>query len=125
MKAMVTYRRPTNWKKANNYKHLASAKTKKQMENVWRSCKHCTLCDYHGKHNYNKSMVPCVSQIMTKIHISRWTKTWHVQTMVFTVCSDFLKCHQQYDGQTVNKFSTGWSSHPSSWNKPDIRDDSE
>ena len=28
-------------------------------------------------------------------------------------------CHQQYVSQTVNKFSTGWSSHPSNWNKPD------
>jgi len=29
--------------------------------------------------------------------------------MVFSVCSDFLKYHQQYDGQTANKISTGWS----------------
>ena len=36
------------WTKANNYKHLASAKAKKQMESVWRPCKHCALCGYHG-----------------------------------------------------------------------------
>jgi len=29
--------------------------------------------------------------------------------MVFAVCSEFLKYHQQYDGQPVNKLSTGWS----------------
>jgi len=31
--------------------------------------------------------------------------------MVFVVCSDFSKYHQQYDGQTLglNKISTGWS----------------
>ena len=29
------------WTKANNYKHLALSKTKKQIEGVWRSCKHC------------------------------------------------------------------------------------
>jgi len=29
--------------------------------------------------------------------------------MVFAVCIDFFKYHQQYDGQTVNKISTDWS----------------
>jgi len=34
-------------------------------------------------------------------------------------------CNQQYVGQTVNKFSIEWTSHPSNWNKPDIMDDSD
>ena len=29
--------------------------------------------------------------------------------MAFAVCNDFLKYHQQHDGQTVNKISMGWS----------------
>ena len=28
-------------------------------------------------------------------------------------------CHEQYAGQTANKFSTRWSSHRSNWNNPD------
>ena len=27
-------------------------------------------------------------------------------------------CHEQYFGQTKNKFSTRWSSHRSNWNRP-------
>jgi len=34
-------------------------------------------------------------------------------------------CNQQYVGQTLNKFSIEWTSHPSNWNKPDIMDDSD
>jgi len=43
---------------------------------------HFALCGCHGKHN--KSMVPCVSEIMikNKKKLSHWTKTWHVQTVV-------------------------------------------
>jgi len=33
-----------------------------------------------------------------------------------------VKCNQQYVGQTVNKFSTSWSSHRSNWNKPNNKD---
>jgi len=31
--------------------HLALSKTKKQQEGLWRLCKHCALCGYHGKHS--------------------------------------------------------------------------
>jgi len=34
-------------------------------------------------------------------------------------------CNQEYVGQTVNKFSTEWTSHQSNWNKPDFVDDSD
>jgi len=32
---------------------------------------------------------------------------------------------QQYVALTENKFSTRWSAHPGTWNKPDNRDDSD
>jgi len=44
--------------------HLALSKTKKQTDGASRLCKHCTLCGCCGKNN--KSMLPTVSQIMTK-----------------------------------------------------------
>ena len=54
-----------NWTKANNYKHLASSKTKsKKVCEGFASRVHFALCGCHGKHN--KSMVLCVSQIMIK-----------------------------------------------------------
>jgi len=34
-------------------------------------------------------------------------------------------CHEQYVGQTANKFSTRWSAHRGTRNKPDARDDSD
>jgi len=72
----------------------------------------------------NKPMVPTVSQIMTK------NETFPLKQR--TTCANCgihmatcVLCHQQYVGQTVNKFSTRWSSHQSTWNKPDNRDDSD
>jgi len=32
-------------------------------------------------------------------------------------------CHEQYVGQTKNKFSTRWSSHRSNWNRPNYETD--
>jgi len=78
---MVTYKRPTNWMKANNHKNFALDETKKQMQGVWHEGRASTVHVMVALEN-NKSMVPCVSQIMTK-NISRWTKTWHLQTLVF------------------------------------------
>ena len=34
-------------------------------------------------------------------------------------------CHEEYVGQTTNKFSTRWSSHSSDWNKPDCKNDKD
>jgi len=42
-------------------------------------CDHCALCGNYGKHN--KSVVPYVSQTMSKP--SHSNKTWHAQSMVF------------------------------------------
>ena len=80
------------------------------------TCKYCTLCGYRGKRN--KSMVPYVSQIKTK-------NKYFLLNRNGVYVATCLTCYQQYNGQTVNIFSTGWSSHPNSWNQPDIRDDSD
>jgi len=34
-------------------------------------------------------------------------------------------CHEQYDGQTTNTFSTRCSFHRSNWNKPDCENDND
>jgi len=34
-------------------------------------------------------------------------------------------CHEQYVGQTMNKFSMRWASHHSSWNKVDSKGDKD
>jgi len=64
-KAMITYKRPTTiGQLLTNYKHLALSKTREHVKGMSGPCGHCALCANHGKHN--KSMVPCVSQIMGK-----------------------------------------------------------
>jgi len=47
-----------------NYKHLALSKTREHVKDVSGPCGRSALCGHHGKHN--KSMVPCVSQMMSK-----------------------------------------------------------
>ena len=78
------------------------------------------LCGNHGKHN--KSMVPCVSQIMGK------NKTFPLNQKL--TCANHgiyvatcVICHEQYVEQTKNKFSTRWSSHRSNWNRPNCEID--
>jgi len=120
---MITYNRPTTiGQKLTNYKDLALNKTQKQTKGGSRSCEHCALCGCYGKNN--KSMVPNVSQLLTK------TKTFKLnQTLT---CADFgiyvatcMICHEQYVGQTSNKFSKGWSAHRSNWNKQEGKTDSD
>jgi len=36
-----------------------------------------------------------------------------------------VMCHEQYVGQTSNKFSKRWSAHRSNWNKQDCKTDSD
>ena len=43
MKVMVTYRRPTNWTKANNYKHLVQPRQKANGKCVKALQVLCTL----------------------------------------------------------------------------------
>jgi len=68
-------------------------------------------------------MVPNVSQLLTK------TKTFKLSQSL--TCADFgiyvatcVVCHEQYVGQTSNKFSKRWSAHRSYWNKGDCKTDS-
>ena len=64
-KAMITYKRPTTiGQKLTNCKDLALNKTRKQTNGGSRPCEHCALCGCYGKNN--KSMVPNVSQLLTK-----------------------------------------------------------
>ena len=69
-------------------------------------------------------MVPIVSQLLTK------TKTFKLNQSL--ICADFgiyvatcVICHEQYVGQTSNKFSKRWSAHRSKWNKQDCKTDSD
>ena len=87
-----------------------------------RSCEHSALCVCYGKSN--KSMVPSVSQLLTKI------KTFKLNQSL--TCADFgiyvatcVICHEQYVGQTSNKFSKRWSAHRSNWNKQNCKTDSD
>jgi len=96
--------------------------TRKQTKGGSRSCEHCALCGCYGKNN--KSMVPNVSQLLTK------TETFKLNQSL--TCADFgiyvatcVICHEQYVGQTSNKFSKRWSAHRSNWNKQDCKTDSD
>jgi len=122
-KAMITYKRPTTiGQKLTNYKDLALNKTRKQTKGGSRPCEHCALCGCYGKNN--KSMVPNVSQLLTK------TKTFKLNQSL--TCADFgiyvttcVICHEQYVGETGNKFSKRWSAHRSNWNKQYCKTDSD
>ena len=114
-KAMITCKRLTTiGQKLTNYKDLALNKTRKQTKCGSRPCEHCALCGCYGKNN--KSMLSNVSQLLTK------TKTFKLNQSL--TCADFgiyvttcVVCHEQYVGQTSNKFSKRWSAHRSNWNK--------
>ena len=79
-KAMITYKRSTTiGQKLINYKDLASHKTRKQTKGGSRPCEHYALCGCYGK--YDKTMVPNVSQLLTK------TKTFKLNRSL--TCADF------------------------------------
>jgi len=113
---MITYKRPTTIGRLfTNCKHLALSKTREHLNGMSGPCGHCALCGNYGKHK--KSMVPYVSQIMSK------NKTFPLNQKL--TCANHgiyvatcVMCHEQYVGQTKNKFSTRWSSHRSNWNRP-------
>jgi len=67
-------------------------------------------------------MMPCVSQILGK------NKTFPLNQKL--TCANHgiyvatcVICHEQYAGQTKNKFSMRWSSHRSNWNRPNCEFD--
>jgi len=115
------------WLPANDLSQLGkklqtTSKTKKHVKGrpMSRLCNPCGLCDCHGKHN--KSMIPCVLQIMTKTksfplkqNLTRPNYGIYMATCVI--------CHEQYVGQISNKFSVRWSSPRSNWNKQDYKTD--
>ena len=119
-KAMITYKRPTtSGQKLTNYKDLALTRheSKPKVAQGHVSTVHFVVAmeKINNKKN-NKSMVPNVSKFLTK------TKTFKLNQSL--TCADFgifvatfVICHEQYVGQTSNKFSKRWSAHRSNWNK--------
>jgi len=95
---MITYKRPTTiGQKLTNYKDVSLNETRKQTKGGSRPCEHYAVCGCYGKNN--KSMVPNVSQLLTK------TKTFKLNQSL--ACADFgiyvatcVICHEQYVGQT-------------------------
>jgi len=105
---MITYKSPSViGKKLRNCKHLVLIK-KKQTENALGPCKNCGLCGCHCKRN--KSTVPTAAQIETK-HKTFPLKQNLPRANYAILVATCLICHQQYVGQTVNKFSTRWWFH--------------
>jgi len=122
-KAMITYKRPTTiGQKLTNYKDLALNKTRKQTKGGSRPCEHCALCGCYGKNN--KSMVPNVSQLLTKNKTFKLNQTLTCAGFGIYVATCVIY-HEQYVGQTSNKFSKRWSAHRSNWNKQDCKTDSD
>jgi len=113
---MITYKRSnTIGQLLTNYKHLALNKTREHVKGMSGPFGHCALCGKHGKHN--RSMVPCVSQIMGKNKTFPLNQKLTCANHGIYVATCGI-CHEQYVGQTKNKFSTRWSSHRSNWNRP-------
>jgi len=120
-KAMITYKRPTTiGQLLTNYKHLALSKTREHVKGMSGPCGHCALCGNRGKHN--KSMVPCVSQIMVKNKTLPLNQTLTCANHGIYVATCVI-CHKQYVGQTKNKFYTRGSTQRSNWNTPNCEID--
>jgi len=103
-KVMITCNRPTTiGQKLTNYKHLALI-TKNANRRFFRTLQ--ALCTLWLPWQIQQVHSPNCFTNPGKIKLSRWTES--------TV----------YVGQTVNKFSTRWSWHRGTWNKPD-KDDSD
>ena len=69
-------------------------------------------------------MVPNASELLTK------TKTFKLnQSLTSADIGIYVEtcviCHEQYVGQSSNKFSKLWSAHRSNWNKQDCKTDSD
>jgi len=112
---MITYKKTTTiGQLLTNYKHLALSKTREHVERMSGPCGHCALCGNHGKHN--KSMVPCISQIMGKNKTFPLNQKLSCTNHGIYVATCVI-CHEQYVGQTKNKFCTRLSSHRSNLNR--------
>jgi len=118
---MITYKRPTTiGQLLTNYKHLALSKTREHIKGMSGPCGHCALCGDDGK--YNKSMVPCVSQIMGKNKTFPLNQKLTCDNHGIYVATCVI-CDEQYVGQTKNKFSMRWSSHRKNCNRPNCEID--
>ena len=105
---MITYKWPTKIEqKLTNYTYLALSKIKQQIEDMSRPWKHSVLCECHGRHN--KALVARVSHIMTEHEAFLLNQTFTCANYGIHVPT-FVIGHEQYVGQTKNKFATGWSS---------------
>jgi len=113
---MIAYKRPkTIGRILTNYKHLASSKTREPVTDESRPCGHCAFCGCYGKHD--KSMVPRVSQTMSKTETFPLNQNLTCGNYGIYVAT-FVLCHEQYVAQTKNKFSKRWSADRSNWNRP-------
>ena len=88
-----------NWTKTNELQRPCFKQDTKANQRWLRPCEHCALSGFYGKNN--KSMVPNVSQLLTK------NKTFKLNQSL--TCADFgtyvatcVICHEQYVGQTSN-----------------------
>jgi len=111
-----------NWTKANELQRPCLNKTRKQIKGGSRPCEYCALCGCYGKNN--KSMAPNVSQLLTKTKTFKLTQSLTCADFGIYVAT-FVICHEQYVGQTSNKFSKRWSAHRNNWNKQDCKTDSD
>jgi len=112
---MITYKRPTT------IGQMLRAKFKQDE----RACQRCVrslqpLCGHHGKHN--KSMVPCVSQIIGKNNTFPLNQNLTCTNYGIYVATCVI-CQEQYVSETKNKFSKRWSLHYSNWNRPNCEID--
>ena len=112
----------TNYNWTITYWLQAPCKTREHAKVTSGPCGHCALCGNHGKHN--KSMLPCVSQTMSR------NKTFPLNQKL--TCANHgiyvatcVICHEQYWICRANQkqFSMRWSSHHSNWNRPNCEFD--
>jgi len=115
---MITYNRPTTIGQMLTNKDLALNKTQKQIKRVSRPCKGGALCGCYGKNN--KSVVPYVSQFMTKNIAFPLNQSLTCANYGIYVATCVIY-HEQYVNQTSNKIAMRWPAHRSNWNKQDCK----
>ena len=116
--ASITYKRPpTLGVFLTNYRKLAFHQSNNQTQGISQPCGHCSLCGKHGRHK--SSMVATARQIQSKrgnFSLRQRLSCTNYGVYVATCCI----CHEQYVGQTKNRFSVRWTAHRNSWKTFDI-----
>nr|CAB3263340.1 uncharacterized protein LOC108950821 [Phallusia mammillata] len=114
---MVTYKRPPSLQELFLCpRKLALGRLNHCAPSGCYPCGRCALCGNHGSHKIG--MVKCSAYLQTSMR--RFKISQHLTCRSYGIyVATCLLCHEQYVGQTKNRFATRWSGHRAIWAKFD------